>query len=94
MTEAARAVADANPDARLVEIGAPDLRRLCKWLGSAEANRAFNRRMRYVLQESSRFCPSEDNHESVQNMPHWNWQNPFTAYNCTGLRDARRLPGD
>ena len=83
MTEAARAVADANPDARLVEIGAPDLRRLCKWLGSAEANRAFNRRMRYVLQESSRFCPSEDNHESVQNMPHWNWQNPFTAYNCT-----------
>ena len=133
MIDVPRAVAAANPQARLIEIGAADLGRLCKyatatataaarhattttttitaipatppplpprhhrpparlspsppfllrWLGSTRANRDFNNLARYVLHESSRYCPSEDNHESVINTPHWNWQDPFTAYNCT-----------
>jgi len=32
---------------------------------------------------SARYCPSEDHDTVVANVPHWNWQNPFTAYNCT-----------
>ena len=68
--------------ARQVEIGVPDIRRLCKWLGSTDANRRFNRLARYVLHESSRYCPSED-HDSSVDGAQWNWRNPFTAYNCT-----------
>ena len=77
------AVARANPSARLVEISAPDLRRLCPWLGSTDANRRFNALQRYVLHESSRYCAREDHDERVANVPNWNWRNPFTAFNCT-----------
>eukprot|EP00967_Tisochrysis_lutea_P059972 scaffold76531_cov31-Tisochrysis_lutea.AAC.2 len=38
---------------------------------------------RYILHESARYCPLEDHHEAVANVPGWNWRNPFTAYNCT-----------
>ena len=83
MSDVSSAVDAANPDARLVEIGAEDIRRLCKWLGSTGANRRFNHLARYVLHESSRYCPGEDHRSEVANTPNWNWQNPFTAYNCT-----------
>ena len=83
MSEVNAAVRAANPDARLIEIGVEDIRRLCKWLGSTAANRAFNAKMRYVLHESSRYCPGEDHRSEVANIPNWNWRNPFTAYNCT-----------
>ena len=36
MSAVGAAVDAANPDARLVEIGVEDVRRLCKWLGSSE----------------------------------------------------------
>ena len=83
MSDVAAAVDAANPNARLVDVGAADLRRLCKWLGSTAANRAFNQVARYVLTESARYCPEEDHDAVVANVPHWNWRNPFTAYNCT-----------
>jgi hypothetical protein len=83
MADVGKAVRAANPQVRLVEIGTSDIRRLCKWLGSTEANAAFNRRMRYVTHESSRYCPGEDHRSEVANIPNWNWRNPFTAYNCT-----------
>jgi len=83
MSDVARAVDAANPDARLIEIGTADIRRLCKWLGSTVANRRFNALARYVLHEQSRYCPGEDHDEKVANIPNWNWRNPFTAYNCT-----------
>ena len=57
------------PGARLVEVGVDDARRLCKWLGSSEANAAFNRVMRYALTESARFCPSEDHRGEVKPPP-------------------------
>ena len=69
----------ANPNVRLVEIGVSDIRRLCKWLGSPTANREFNALSRYVLTDSSRYCPNEDH----RNFHQWDWRNPFTAYNCT-----------
>ena len=122
MADVGKAVAAANPDARLIEIGTSDIRRLCasperraraappapsahsvpsaplkrrhgvcaasrmhlvcissasrrgsrlylgfrcKWLGSASANRAFNNLARYVLHESSRYCPGEDHRSEV-----------------------------
>ncbi|KAL1519824.1 hypothetical protein AB1Y20_023330 [Prymnesium parvum] len=83
MSEVEGAVLAANPEARLVEISTADVRRLCKWLGSTAANRRFNRLMRYVTSESARFCPMEDHDEAVANVPHWNWRNPYTAFNCT-----------
>ena len=83
MSDVPRAVDAANPEARLVEIGAADIGRLCKWLGSTEDNRRFNALARYVLHEQSRYCPAEDHDEHVANVPGWNWRNPFTAYNCT-----------
>ena len=58
-----------------------DLRRLCRWLGSTEQNLEFNTLTRYVLTESSRYCPMEDH--GGYNAPGFDWQNPFTAYNCT-----------
>ena len=72
----------ASPTARVIEVSAPHLRRLCKWLGSKQKVRDFNANMRYILTESSRYCPNED-HGHYGGMGAWNWQNPFTAYNCT-----------
>ena len=78
MAAAAAAVKRAHPHARLVEVHVDELRLLCKWLGRDETKR-FNGLMRYILTDSSRYCPSED-HRSFGN---WDWRNPFTAYNCT-----------
>ena len=36
------AVLAANPAARVVEIEAPHLKRLCRWLGTPEQTRTFN----------------------------------------------------
>ena len=83
MSDLAAHVDAANPHARLIEITTSDVRRLCKWLGTPEENRKFNRLMRYVLAESARFCPEEDHLGHVANVPNWNWRNPFTAFNCT-----------
>ena len=81
--DAVGAAVDAvNPAAQLVEIGTADIRRLCKWLGSSAENAKFNNLMRYVLTESARYCPVEDHRRKVAEVPHWNWQNPFTAYKC------------
>ena len=63
----------------MVEIHIDDLRRLCRWLGSTQKNQEFNSLIKYILTESSRYCPSEDHH----GFGGWNWRNPFTAYNCT-----------
>jgi hypothetical protein len=41
------------PHAQLIETGAADVRRLCKWLGTKGANTRFNNLMRYVLTESA-----------------------------------------
>ena len=94
---------------------APDLRRLCRWLGDTGKQKSFNTLMRYILTESapagsepddavvtqpfprelplscsrptppvcrsSRYCPNEDH--GGFGAPGFNWQNPFTAYNCT-----------
>ena len=79
MDEVGRRVRAAHPAVRLIEIGVHDVKRLCKWLGSAGANRAFNRLARYVLTDSSRYCPTEDH----RGFGGWDWRNPFTAYNCT-----------
>ena len=81
MADVRAAVLLANPAARVVEIEAPHLKRLCRWLGTAEKNKAFNALQRYVLTESSRYCPNEDH--GGYGAPGFNWQNPFTAYNCT-----------
>lgn len=51
---------------------------LCKLTGGISP--AVND-VRYVLTESSRYCPSEDH--GGYDSPPFDWQNPFTAYNCT-----------
>ena len=81
LADVREALRAASPGARVVEVEAPHLRRLCRWLGSRESNRQFNKLMRYVLTESSRYCPNEDH--GGYGAPGFNWQNPFTAYNCT-----------
>ena len=83
MSAVGAAVDAVQPSAQLVEIGSADIRRLCKWLGSSAANARFNKVAKYVLTESARYCPVEDHSHKVANVPKWNWQNPFTAYNCT-----------
>ena len=75
------AVLAANPSVRVIRIANADLRRLCRSLGSAEANRKFNTLTRYILTESSRYCPQED--MGGYGAPGFDWQNPYTAYNCT-----------
>jgi len=70
----------ANPLVRLVEISVEDIKKLCRWLGTPRATADFNKLMRYVLTDSSRYCPMEDHRRHHSN---WNWRNPFTAYNCT-----------
>ena len=79
LTAVASAVRAANAEVRMVEIHIDDLRRLCRWLGSTQKNQEFNSLIKYILTESSRYCPSEDHH----GFGGWNWRNPFTAYNCT-----------
>jgi len=81
MSEVKSAVLKANPAVRLVRIRNADLRRLCRWLGSTEKNEEFNVLTRYILTESSRYCPTEDH--GGYHSPPFDWQNPFTAYNCT-----------
>ena len=49
-----------NPRVRLIEITHQHLRRLCRWLGSRAKAEEFNRLIRYILTESSRYCPQED----------------------------------
>ena len=91
MSDVKAAVLAANPAARVVEVTAPHLRRLCRWLGSTEKQKAFNKLTRYVLTESSRYCPNEDH--GGYGAPGFNWQNPFTAYNCTwGFRAPAEYP--
>ena len=72
-------VRTANPNVRVVEIDVQEIKKLCKWLGSVQANRNFNALSRYVLTDSSRYCPNEDH----RGFGSWDWRNPFTAYNCT-----------
>ena len=79
MAAAAARVIGAHPHVRLVEVHVDELRLLCKWLGSAESTARFNALMRYVLTDSSRYCPREDHRFFSE----WDWRNPFTAYNCT-----------
>mmetsp|Transcript_54409 Transcript_54409/g.125354 ORF Transcript_54409/g.125354 Transcript_54409/m.125354 type:complete len:843 (-) Transcript_54409:283-2811(-) len=81
MSEVKAAVLKVNPAVRLIEISNLHLRRLCRWLGSSSKNAEFNTLTRYILTESSRYCPTEDH--GGYNAPGFDWQNPFTAYNCT-----------
>lgn len=73
------AVIAAHPGVRVIEISSEHLRRLCRWLGSRERNAEFNRVLRFVTTESSRYCPHED--MGGYGSPGFDWQNPFTAYN-------------
>ena len=87
------AVLSANPSARVIEVANADLRRLCRTLGSAARNRDFNTLMRYITTESSRYCPQED--MGGYGGPGFDWQNPFTAYNCTwGFHAPSPFPED
>ena len=87
------AVLAANPAVRVVEIANADLRRLCRSLGTARRNREFNRLAKYILTESSRYCPQED--MGGYGAPGFDWQNPFTAYNCTwGFHAPTPFPED
>eukprot|EP00965_Chrysotila_dentata_P148915 4917627-Pleurochrysis_carterae.AAC.8 len=52
-----------------------------EWLGSRQRNVEFNTLTRYILTESSRYCPTEDH--GGYGGGSFDWQNPFTAYNCT-----------
>jgi len=81
MSEVMPLVQASYPNVRVIQVANDDLRRLCRWLGSAPANANFNKLMRYILTESSRYCPQED--MGGYGSPGFNWQNPFTAYNCT-----------
>ena len=95
MHQVKQAVLAANPAVRLVEMGVDDVRRLCRWLGSRNRNVAFNRLMRYVLTESSRYCPEEDHDRRLAHGAGWDWRNPFTAYNCTwGFHHPVAYPED
>ena len=59
--DVASAVLSANRDARLVEVGVADLRRLCRSFGEAERTRRFNRLASYVLTAKHAFCAAEEN---------------------------------
>ena len=53
---------------------------------------ACHRLSRYVLTESSRYCPREDHRPPPGP---WDWRNPFTAYNCTwGFHPPAPYPED
>jgi len=83
-----------NPAVRVIKVSNEHLRRLCRWLGSAAQNAAFNKLIKYILTESSRYCPAED-HGNYGGQGNWNWQNPFTAYNCTwGFHHPQLFPAD
>ena len=91
MSAVKAAVLRANPDVRVIKIANADLRRLCRWLGSAQQNHDFNLLILYILTESSRYCPQED--MGGYGAPGFNWQNPFTAYNCTwGFHSPTAFP--
>ena len=48
---------------------------------------------RYILTESSRYCPTEDH--GGYGARAFDWQNPFTAYNCTwGFHHPAQFPTD
>ena len=67
---------------RVIEVAsAADLRRMKRTLGDASQDEKFNKLCKYILTESSRYCPQED--MGGYGGPGFNWQNPFTAYNCT-----------
>ena len=77
-----------NPDVRVIDIANADLRRLCRTLGSARRNAQFNLLVKYIMTESSRYCPQED-------MGGWRAGlrlNPFTAYNCMGFHHPAPFP--
>tara|TARA_B100000524_G_scaffold344764_1_gene242466 strand:+ start:205 stop:2913 length:2709 start_codon:yes stop_codon:yes gene_type:complete len=93
LSEVKAKVVAANAGVRHVAITNEDLRRLCRFLGSVDANRKFNQLTKYILTESSRYCPQED-HGGYGN-PAFDWQNPFTAYNCTwGFHHPALYPED
>jgi len=81
LTAVKEAVLKANPHVRVIKIANVDLRRLCRWLGSRRQQEEFNKLILYILTESSRYCPNED--YGGYGARGFDWQNPFTAYNCT-----------
>ena len=84
-------VRKTHPNFRVLELSNADLRRLCRWLGSAAAARDFNVVMRYITTESSRYCPSEDGGGYFR--PGFDWQNPFHGINCTwGFHSPTAFP--
>ena len=115
-----------NHAVRVIKVSNAHLRGLCRWLGSAAENAAFNKLikcslacralelpaftnmctllrlplsrsslLRYILTESSRYCPEEDHGNYGGLSGGWSWQNPFTAYNCTwGFPPPQLFPAD
>ena len=74
------AVHRANGAAGVVEIDVAGLRLLCKWLGSADANRRFNEVMRDALAAKHDFCTQEAN----PHFPGWRHFDPARhRLNCS-----------
>ena len=95
LSEVRAAVLKQNPAVRVIKVSNAHLRRLCRWLGSAADNRAFNQLIKYILTESSRYCPDEDHNRYGGQGGGWDWQNPFTAYNCTwGFHHPALFPSE
>ena len=93
MSEVMAAVKQARPGVRVIRIANHHLRRLCRWLGSSQVNADFNKLARYILTESSRYCPQED--MGGYGGGSFDWQNPFVAYNCTwGFHYPSPFPAD
>ena len=83
-------VRKTHPNFRVLELSNADLRRLCRWLGSAAAARDFNVVMRYITTESSRYCPGDG---GGYFRPGFDWQNPFHGINCTwGFHSPTAFP--
>ena len=84
----------------VVEISAADLKLLCRTLGSAEADRAFDDQMRSVLSDSASFCTAEDN-PAFHGYREWNSRaDQKQQLNCSygflpplGLAGADGAPG-
>ena len=78
-----------NPAVRVIKVSNLHLRRLCRWLGSAAQNAAFNKLIKYILTESSRYCPEED-HGKYGGLGNWNWQ--VTARVRLGVANPNPYP--
>ena len=60
LADVAAALSARSESARVLRIAALDLRRLCPWMGSAQAALDFNRAASSALHHTVRFCAQEE----------------------------------